>query len=283
MPGINGLPGVRTMVQQGANVNLTPETKTYISGLVTPISTAQKKKIDKLVKDLKTGLAITNLSDFFDVFYVLANETAELGLRNLVKRANDATAINSPSFVALEGFAGNGTSSYLNSNYNQNLHSVKSTLNSTSIGVYSRSNLAGNSNSVEFGARTAASSKVNMIHIFIAGAKIAQGVNNGGAGAYGNILPNSKGLVCISRNSASDTVLYKNGIYNGIDHSVSTSLSEYNIFLGALNQANSAVGFSTHQISIGFIGKNIATDSQALIISNSIESYMNSNGKGVIA
>lgn len=80
---------------------------TYWTGLTTPLSTAQKDRLQTFVTAIKTGLGITNLSDMFGVFYMFHNETQEAALRNLVERAHDGVAPSGadlPQFTAWEGF-----------------------------------------------------------------------------------------------------------------------------------------------------------------------------------
>jgi hypothetical protein len=98
--------------------SLNAETVTYITGLTTPLSSGQVTLIDTFVTSLKTGLSITTLDEVFDVMYILAGETAESSLRNLIKNDHHATAVNSPTFTALEGFTGDGLTKYINTNYN---------------------------------------------------------------------------------------------------------------------------------------------------------------------
>jgi len=81
--------------------------ETYWTGLTTPLSTAQKDRLDTFIKALKSGLGITTLSEMFEVFYVFHNETQEAALRNLVQRAYDGVApagADLPQFTPWYGF-----------------------------------------------------------------------------------------------------------------------------------------------------------------------------------
>lgn len=73
----------------------------------------------------------------FDFFAMIAAmETDEQRLRPLITTSgSDITAVNSPTLDA-NGVTGNGTSSYLNFNWNPTAHSVKFTLNNSCYGVY---------------------------------------------------------------------------------------------------------------------------------------------------
>lgn len=122
--------------QQGALVNFEPEIKTYLTGLVTPLSNPQQIKLNRFVKTIKVGFGITSLANVFDILRMPV-ETAEGRLRNLAKNAHHATAINSPVFTANKGFKGNGTTSYINENYNPFVDAVTYTVSNASIGLYS--------------------------------------------------------------------------------------------------------------------------------------------------
>jgi predicted secreted protein len=80
--------------------------ETYWTGLTTPLSTAQKDRLDTFIKAVKSGLGITSLSEKFGVFYVFHNETQEAALRNLVERAHDGVDAGAglPQFTAWHGF-----------------------------------------------------------------------------------------------------------------------------------------------------------------------------------
>lgn len=52
------------------------------------------------------------------------------------------TAVNSPTFISNAGFQGNGSTSYLHTNFNPATQGVKFTLNNASVGVYSLTDTA---------------------------------------------------------------------------------------------------------------------------------------------
>ena len=277
--------GIRTgigigMGRHGALLNYQPETKTYVSGLTTPISTAQKKKIDKLVRDLKTGLGIANLSDVFDIFYILSNETAESSLRNLVKNSNHATSVNAPVFTPLEGFEGNGVSSYVLSGYIPSLHALAYKINKASAGIYLRKNILNGA----YHAFGCGGSGYTSLAPRLSNNTFAPLLNNtGGTNISGS--DNTPGMFVITRDddvAVKTTYLYRNKVLKGnIIHGGTDGLSSNNLAVLALN-VGSIVNFSTVQASVMFAGKNLTSVSVG-IVTDAIEGYMDSNGKGVIA
>jgi hypothetical protein len=86
------------------------------------------------------GLLLSGAWDELDVYYLFANngskEFATLNWKN--PNSHQATLVNSPTFNAGQGFTFNGTSSYIDTNYNPSTQGVKFTQNSASRGLYMR-------------------------------------------------------------------------------------------------------------------------------------------------
>lgn len=81
-----------------------PDFQTYLDSLTTALSSTQKTLLNTLYVSLKDGINLNLLSESFDAIYILAGETAESSLRNIVKRDYDGIANNSPVFTQYEGF-----------------------------------------------------------------------------------------------------------------------------------------------------------------------------------
>jgi hypothetical protein len=93
-------------------------------------SASQRIKQNTLVLALKSGGIWTKL----DVLYIFANDGgSNFGTLNWkAPTLNQATLINSPTFTNNQGFTGNGTSSYINTNFNPATQGVNYTLNNAS-------------------------------------------------------------------------------------------------------------------------------------------------------
>jgi hypothetical protein len=95
-------------------------------------SSGQQVLQNQLVLDLKAGGIWAKL----DSFRVYATDgDSDFALIDW-KRLVMCTAVNSPTFTTNVGYRGNGTSAYINSNYNPSLHAVNLSLNSASIFAY---------------------------------------------------------------------------------------------------------------------------------------------------
>ena len=100
-------------------------------------SSGQQVKQNKLLVDLKSSGAWAKL----DVFYMFATDgnSSFATLNWKAPISNQCTLVNSPTFTANQGFAGNGTSSYINTNYNPSTFtSPKYLINDASIGWWKR-------------------------------------------------------------------------------------------------------------------------------------------------
>jgi hypothetical protein len=96
-------------------------------------SSGQQKLQNQLVVDLKNGSIWSKL----DTFAVFATDgDSDFALIDW-KRLSDYTAINSPTFTTNQGFQGDGTSAYINTNYNAQTDGTNYTVNNASTGFWS--------------------------------------------------------------------------------------------------------------------------------------------------
>jgi len=260
-----------------------PEVNEYISGLSTPLSAGQITKLNTFVSSIKNGLAITNLSDAFDVIYLLAGETSESSLRNLVKNANHSTAINSPIFTQFEGFTGNASDMYINTNYTPSTEAVNLTLNSGAFGVYSRKEVALGTKSV-FGGDSGSLISIGLQSKV--SATIMRYVVNGGR--LNNSAGNSTvtetvntGMHIVSRVASTSVNYYRNKVKYSMFTSTSVGLYNAKLFILASSLATTPLAFTDEQVSFVFVSKGL-TQSQIDTVTNAIETYMDANGKGII-
>jgi hypothetical protein len=95
-------------------------------------SESQQLLQNQLVVDLKDG-GIWSKLDTFGVFATDGN--SDFALIDW-KRLSQYTAVNSPTFTTNVGFSGNGTSAYVNTNFNPSTSGVNYTLNNASRIMY---------------------------------------------------------------------------------------------------------------------------------------------------
>ena len=93
-------------------------------------SASQQTLQNQLVVDLKTA-GIWNKLDTFAVF--ATDGDSDFALIDWIG-LTDYTAVNSPTFTTNQGFQGNGTSSYIDTNYNPSTSGVNFALNNACMG-----------------------------------------------------------------------------------------------------------------------------------------------------
>lgn len=252
---------------------------TYMTGLSTPLSTGQKDLLNTFILALKSGLSITNLSDAFDIAYVIGGETQESSYRNLVKRLHDITAVGSPTWTALEGHTG-ATGKYLDTNYNPSTQGSKYTLNNCSLGVYSRTDANGLYSDI--GSRTSTSDYTVILSRY-SGASVMR-LHNPVNPSVTDAEADSLGMSIACRNAASQTGLF--GYHNKtsltiINSGNTTNIPNCNIFIGARNNNGTPEQESIRQLSFAFAGRYFS-EAEVGVIVDAFEAYMDANGKGVI-
>jgi hypothetical protein len=95
-------------------------------------SASQQVLQNQLLLDLKTG-GIWNKLDTFGVF--ATDGDSDFALIDWI-RLTDYTAVNTPTFTTNQGYASDGASSYINTNYNPLVDGVNSQENDSSGGAY---------------------------------------------------------------------------------------------------------------------------------------------------
>jgi hypothetical protein len=162
------------------------------------------------------------------------------------------TSVNNVSFTANQGYQGNGATNYLNSNYNTKTQSVKFTVNSGSIGLYSLTNSAiaaidmGNYNGQFTNIRARQPNDISFNHVNNSTGTVVLYSNTDSRGFYVALRPNA------STNSA-----YKNGILKLSGSIASSALNNNNIAILARTINASVDSYSQRQLSMSFIGSGI--------------------------
>lgn len=287
VPFVYGDTPVVTFVPTGGTANVTnniaPEAEltTYITGLITPLSIGQRRLVNELIKGLKTAWSVTDLDDCDDVAYLLAGETAESSLKNLIKDANHALAVNSPTFTAFEGFQGDGISSYINTKYKIATHASAYKQDDAHALVYLRTNTAEPAN--DFRATNASN-----VGVSITGSN--EGVNSGIYFRANSILHSEAdrltescvGISGFDRSVNTEFKFVLNGTFRKTVASVSQALVDLEVYLLAGNLNGSPSLYATKTMSFFDMGKSLS-EAQHTATKNVIEAYMDANGKGVIA
>lgn len=242
-----------------------PDALAIFSAFTSPPTTFRKIQINNCVRALKLG----GVWALLDCLYMIAAADAQAASVNW--RAPASFAINASGgvgFVADRGTTGDGTTGFLDSNFNPTTAPTPQfTQNSAHMGFWSRTNLnnaaatsyeIGNSNS--YMARNGADST------------IVGNPNNGGTLtiASGTPLP---GHVAYSRTAAAAWKGYVNGAGANTGVDASAAPSNANLYINRVN----GVGFGVNQIAAAHWGSQL-NDAQALACYQALQAYMSAVG-----
>lgn len=233
------------------------EVLTYATSLgFTLPSASQQIKQNKLITDLKAGGIWSKL----DTFAMFANDGgSDFGLIDW-KRLALYTAVNSPTFTINEGFTGNGTSSYIDTNFNPATSGTNYLLNDASR-YYMQ--FSGTATNVFDGI--VLSSLANTIR---AGATTQSFINGSGLSASFS-FNNGKGVRSIHRTSSTDVTLY-NDKTSSTRTSGSTSVANATQFI--LRRGST---YATNNQPYGYaMGASLVAENDAFV--DALTNYINS-------
>lgn len=258
-------------------VTYDPDAQAVFDAFSAPPSYEDKANINMLILALKSA----GVWDKLDVLWVTAAGTQQAGTINWKNPGTHTlTLVDNPVFTQYEGFTGNGTDSYFNTNWNPTDDGSAYTLDDAGFSVYLRKDVAATPNWV-FGFVD--SKNFNLIFQSLrTGNQVLSWINSGNS--YSEPNTESYGFYQASRISSTEIEIFKDGISLGIDISSSAGLpSGGDIYGLAYNAFNIGVpfGFSINQISYLGFGSSL-NSTQASTEKEAIEQYMDAYGKGVI-
>jgi hypothetical protein len=257
------------------NVAADADLTTYITGLITPLSSGQRKLLNNFIVAIKIGTSSTNLSDAFDTLYVLAGETAESSLRNLASRNYDCTPQNSPTFTALEGYTGDAASMYLDMNWIASTNGVRYTKDDCGFGVYNRyARIA----AAKIALGAIGTSSANRFQLYPRTTNARACINT--SGVSDRAVTSSIGFTCAYRSASNAVRVYRDKTYTD-DTDASVGVPNKSSYILAYNNNGTAASYTDDQISLAYTGRNLSEAEHGALV-DAFEAYMDANGKGVI-
>ena len=217
-------------------------------------STAQKKKQNTLIQDLKDA----GIWDLLDVFYVFATDgSSDFATLNWKSpSANQATKVNSPTFTSNLGFTGNGTSSYLNTNWEPSTQGVNYTVNEASCFTYLGLDLAVSS-TVSYGSNIGTPTRTITQTTRVPGDTLNFLLNTGAFTSITN--SNAIGFYHNKRTTSTAVQLFKNGASVASQSQAASGIPPLNIFLLARNNNGTAGNFDANRMSVFGAGSSLDT------------------------
>ncbi len=246
-----------------------PEASALFARMSVQPSDSRKMIISETIYQLQVA-GIWNKLDI--IYFTAAHDSQSAGL-NWKSTENTITAINSPLFTTDRGYSGNGTTNYVNTNYNP-LTGITWTQNSASFGIYSRTNITENKSSgaangsgtgLALGFRNTSNQIGSRINSLVGDNLI---VSNS----------DSRGLFVVNRSSSTAQQVYKNGIQLSANTATSQAVNSLSLYVLANNVAGVASLFSSFEAAAIFCG---AGDIDQTIFYNIIQWYMTKIGANV--
>jgi hypothetical protein len=220
-------------------------------------SASQQILQNQLVLDLKAG-GIWSKLDTFGVF--ATDGSSDFALIDW-KRLSQYTAVNSPTFTANQGFQGNGTSSYINTNFNPATQGVNFANDNAGISLYVK--IASTLGIEILGEPNSA--------IRIRNSNTILQRLNAGSNAAANINMSGTGVLTWNKNSSSNWTCYNNLTQSFNGSFVNVGRPNNNLLIFSFN---TTISFSNPQISIVAMGSSL--DAENTNLNTHFNSYINS-------
>jgi hypothetical protein len=218
---------------------------------VSGISSARKARYNKLILRLRDGGVWTKL----DGLYVPAAEAAVASLANLKSASFTATLTNAPTFAVDRGYTGNGSSSFVDCNFNPTTASSPNYIKDSNSGFF-WSNTSADNSAEEMGQASGAG-----LSLYARAFGVCITRNNSNAGAFTSVA-NSDGKCFITgtRTGANLQTGYKDGLSYGTETGASTDLTNANITFCA-----GSGEFSAKQVMVAGFGAGLTATEVALL------------------
>lgn len=255
------------------------EAATLVAAMSSAPDDTRKGQIDTCIGAIKTAGAWTKL----DCLWLWAGHDSQAGLLDW-KRLSDATAVNSPTFTTDRGFTGDGSTSYINTNFTPSTDGVNYTLNSACMGAYLN---AGTDTAVSGPNSIGAASGGGTINARVEpwrsstpGSTVRARVNDGTATTVGTVATRF-GLTAVNRSGASAVQIYRNGASIGTSTAASSNVPSIDVYALGFNNGGALGGANDNRIAAAFVGGSLTSTEHADLFT-AIEAYLDAVGAGVV-
>jgi len=256
-----------------------PESLAMFARMEVQPDETRKQLIDGLIKNFKNA-SLWELGAFWngmDAFWMFAAHDDQAALLNWIEDDHNCTEVNSPAFEVDKGYTGNGTSSYLNTNYNPLVDGVKAVLGDIGFGLYQRASI-GDGTYWLLGATSSTTFRLGILPRFFDTVFASAFTANT---SFSNSNTVTQGLFSVSSLDEAQVSVYINGSLDFTETPDQDIGSFYDIYILCQNSAGTAGNFSVGQVSFAFIGRGLTENEQATLFSL-IEAYLDAIGAGVV-
>lgn len=207
-----------------------------------------------------------------DALQVYAAHDQQAALLDWVRLSN-ATAVNSPTFTVNSNVAGNGATSYVNTQLTPSTGGLKSSQDDASMGFYV-------GNAAATFARNGAVSSIGVVYTYIdRTASVGAALNRDGSGTTDTTGGNTIGLKSGSRSGSSVTA-FSNGVAGTPGTVASNGLVNNPIWVGGNNNNGTIVNANSAPFRAFFYGQSLDA-TQMLALHNALTAYSQALGLAV--
>lgn len=236
------------------------------------LSDGRKALINALVLALKANGTWAKR----DALWLIANETSAAGFKNLIRDDHHLTQAGTGTFTADRGWAGNGSTGFLHTDFISSTDFIAGSVNSNHLEIYNRTNRTTSNAFSDFAAYD--DTRLWSIQCSYANQTYMRNFN---VDASVGAAATAQGYWVNNRSAAGATQHYRNASALTPLTGASNGLLAIELYIGASNHAGTAEEFNTDQYAMAGIGASLSaaevTADQAVI-----EAYMDAIGAGVI-
>lgn len=234
----------------------------------------------QLISDFIDSLQSNGTKNFWanaDRIWVMAAHDSGASKLNWKADEDNLLTVNALTFTADRGWAGNGTSSYLNTQFIPSTDGVNFTQDAASIAIYIRTNAA--SSTLDYGAwATGAGRMVSLV---------SRNASNSWYGRINDFSDNttvnadSRGLFGYVRTNATTRYKFRNGTAESNETVSSSGLPALNMYVCCRNLDGVPSLYTTREYSFLYIGGVLST-AESAVLYRIVEWYLDQIGAGVI-
>lgn len=255
------------------------EAATLVAAMSSAPNDTRKGVIDTCIGAIKTAGVWTKL----DCLWIRAAHDSQAALLDW-KRLSDSTAVNSPTFTTDRGFTGDGSTSYINTNFTPSMDGVNYTQNSACFGAYLNAGtdtVDSTVNSFGFSASSGArQARVEPWRSATPGSGVRGRINDATATTVGTITTRF-GLTAVNRSSSTAVQVYRNGASIGTSSVVSAVLGAIDAYELGYNNNGALGGANDNRSAASFVGGSLTSTEHADLFT-AIEAYLDAVGAGVV-
>jgi hypothetical protein len=232
--------------------SLDPFALTLINRMTVRPDRVREDLISDTIKRLKDANIYRELA-FLQVYAAHESQAARV---DWVRTTAVASVVNSPTFTEDRGYKGDGSSSYVNTNFSP---SGVFQRNDASLGVYINQETDGADSAViDFGQLGATNG--NFIGANNASGALRGRLSNNSTHEFTTVYNTRLGLTSFSRLTTGVLRTYRNGVQGHSPASTSANHQSQPMFAGALNNAGTATNHSRQRIALVFAGADLDTN-----------------------